>query len=278
VSWRKSVAVLTALALIICYACTLRGMFDQWRTDEDMSHGFLVPIVILWIIWRERERWRALPTEPSWWGSALLVSAAGLHFVGALGVGLFAGSVAFLLSIAGAVLCLGGFAWLRASAFPLALAVFMLPNLALVYNQTTLPLQLLASRIAAGILTGAGIGVIREGNILDVGGHRVAVVEACNGIRYLLSLGFTSCVLGYLFDSRPGSKHAMWPTQVVLLAAAVPIAIVANGARVAAAGWLPALEAGTPHLIAGWSIFVACMATLMVVRQLFNKVYVHYRS
>jgi exosortase len=172
------------------------------------------------------------------------------------------------------VLCLGGFAWLRALAFPLALAVFMLPKLAVVYNQATLPLQLLASRIAAGILTIAGIGVIREGNILDVGGHRVAVVEACNGIRYLLSLGFMAAVLGYLFDSKPG----MWVTRMALLAAAVPIAIVANGVRVAAAGWLPSLEAGVPHAIAGWFIFVVCLATLMLVRQLFNEVYVHYRS
>jgi exosortase len=264
------VAVLTALALITCYGSTLRGMFDQWRTDEDMSHGFLVPIVILWIVWRERERWRALPTEPSWWGLAFLVLAAGLQFAAALGVGLFAGSLAFLLSVAGAVLCLGGFGWLRALAFPLVLAVFMLPKLAIVYNQATLPLQLLASRIAAGILTFAGIGVIREGNILDVGGHRVAVAETCNGIRYLLSLGFMSVVFGYLADSKT------W-MRLVLLVAAIPIAILANGARVAAAGWLPSLEAGTPHVVAGWFIFVACMATVILVRQLFNKAYVNYR-
>jgi len=269
-SWRKSIAVFTALALITCYSSTLRGMFDQWRSDEDMSHGFLVPIVILWIIWRERERWRSLPTEPSWWGLALLALAAGLQFGGALGVGLFAGSLAFLLSVAGAVLCLGGFKWLRALAFPLVLAIFMLPKLAIVYNQATLPLQLLASRIAAGILTVSGIGVIREGNILDVGGHRVAVAEACNGIRYLLSLGFMAVVFGYVADSKTWMRLA-------LLFAAIPIAILANGVRVAAAGWLPSLEAGTPHEIAGWLIFVACMAAVIVVRQLFNKAYVHYR-
>jgi exosortase len=263
--------VLTALALITCYASTLRGMFEQWRTDEDMSHGFLVPVVILWVIWRERTRWRALPIEPSRWGLAFLASAAALHFAGALGVGLFAGSLAFLLSVAGAVLCLGGFGWLRALAFPFGLGLFMLPKLAIVYNQGTLPLQMLASRTAAGILTTAGIGVIREGNILDVGGHRVAVVEACNGIRYLLSLGFMAVVFGYLADSKTWMRLA-------LLVAAVPVAILANGVRVAAAGWLPSLEAGFPHAVSGWIIFVLCLATLMLLRQLFNKMYVHYRS
>jgi exosortase len=246
-------------------------MFDQWRTDEDMSHGFLVPIVILWVVWRERERWRSLPTEPSWWGLAFLAPAAGLQFAGALGVGLFAGSLAFLLSVAGTVLCLGGFGWLRALAFPLVLGVFMLPKLAIVYNQATLPLQLLASRIAAGILTVSGIGVIREGNILDVGGHRVAVAEACNGIRYLLSLGFMAVVFGYLADTKTWMRLA-------LLLAAIPLAILANGVRVAAAGWSPSLDAGMPHAIAGWFIFVVCLTALMLLRVMFHRMYVHYRS
>jgi exosortase len=270
-SWRQAVVVLTAVTLAACYAPTLRGVFEQWSNDEDMSHGFLVPIVILWVVWRERQRWRALEARPSWWGFALLAAAAGMQFAGVIGVGLFAGSVAFLVSVAGAVLCLGGVAWLRALAFPLALGVFMLPKLAIVYNQATLPLQLLASRIAAGILTAAGIGVIREGNILDVGGHRIAVVEACDGIRYLLSLGFMAVVFAYLSDSKPWMRWA-------LLAAAVPIAILANAVRVAAAGWLPPLEAGVPHAVCGCLVFVLCLAALMLLRRLFNKVYVRYQS
>ena len=270
-SWRQAGAVLTALALLACYAPTLRGMFVQWSEDEDMSHGFAVPIVILWIVWRERERWKAIQSEPSSWGFAVLIAGCGLQFLGALGVGLFAGSVGFLVSVAGAILCLGGFAWLRALAFPLALAAFMLPKLAVLYNQVTLPLQLLASRIAAGMLTAAGIGVIREGNILDVGGHRVAVVEACNGIRYLLSLGFMAVVFAYLSDSKPWMRLA-------LLATAVPVAILANAVRVAAAGWLPRLDAGVAHAVSGWFIFVLCLATLAPIRQLFNKVYAHYQA
>ena len=86
------------------------------------------------------------------------------------------------------------------------------------------------------------MGVVREGNILDVAGRRVSVLEACNGMRYLLSLGFVAVVFAYLSDTKP------W-MRVALLLAAVPIAIVANALRVAAAAWLPALAAaaaGTP--------------------------------
>jgi exosortase len=268
---RRAIVVLTAVALVAGYAPTLRGMVEQWSSDEEMSHGFVVPIVALWIVWRERARWQSLPAEPSRWGFVVLAAGAGMQFIAELGAGLFAGSVAFLVSVAGAVLSLGGFAWLRALALPLLLALFMLPKLALVYNQVTLPLQLLASRIAAGTLTAGGIGVIREGNILDVAGNRVSVVEACNGIRYLLSLGFMAVVFAYLSDTKP------W-MRLVLLAAAVPIAILANALRVAAAGWLPALDAGTPHAISGGVLFLFCLATLVVVQRLFNKVYARYQS
>jgi len=268
---RQTIVVLTAVALLACYASTLRGMFQQWSSDEDMSHGFLVPVVVLWIVWRERARWQPLPVEPNLWGLAVLAAGAGLQFVAALGAGLFAGSLAFLVSVAGAVLSLAGFAWLRVLALPLLLTLFMLPKLALVYNQVTLPLQLLASRIAAGILTIAGIGVIREGNILDVAGHRVSVVEACNGIRYLLSLGFMAVVFAYLSDTKP------W-MQVALLMSAVPIAILANALRVAAAGWMPSLDAGTPHAISGGVLFVFCLAALVVVRRVFNGAYARYLS
>jgi exosortase len=264
------VNVLTALALLVCYIPTLQGMLQQWWTDEDMSHGFAVPVVILWIVWRERGRWQTLETRPSAWGFALLAVAGGLQVASVLGVGLFAGSVAFLVSVAGAILCLGGFAWLRALAFPLALAIFMLPKLAIVYNQATLPLQLFASRLAAAILTSGGIGVIREGNILDVRGHRVEVAEACSGIRYLLSLGFSAVVLGYFSDSKA------W-MRLGLLAAAVPLAIVANALRVAAAAWQPSLDSGTPHVISGWFIFLLCLPALVVLRQLFHNVYARYR-
>ncbi len=262
---------MTAVVLLICYAEILRGMFSQWSHDEDMSHGFVVPLLVLWIVWRERECWRSLPVEPTGWGFAVMAVAATMQFVAAVGAGLFVGSVSFLVSISGAVLCLGGFAFLRAWAFPLLLSLFMLPKLAIVYNQGTLPLQLLASRIAAGILTTAGIGVIREGNILDVAGRRISVLEACNGIRYLLSLCFMAVVLAYLSGGKP------W-MRVALLAAAVPVAIVGNAVRVAAAAWWPPLAAGTPHAVSGWLFFVLCLAMLMLVQRLINKVYAHFQG
>jgi exosortase len=241
-------------------------MFDQWMTDEDMGHGALVLPVILWIVWRERERWRRLPPEPSLWGIALLLAGAAMHLAGVLGVGLFASSVALLISAAGAVVCIGGFGLLRSWTFPFLLALFMLPKLAIVYNQVTLPLQLLASKLAAAILTSSGIGVIREGNILDVNGHRVAVAEACNGIRFLLPLGFVAVLFAYLADPKPWMRFAV-------LAATIPLAIVSNAFRVAASAWKPALDSGTPHQILGWVIFALTLGMLLPLRSFFNSLF-----
>jgi exosortase len=268
---RPALIVLTAAALVVCYASTLRGMFEQWSNDEDMSHGFVVPVVVLWIVWRERGRWLALPAKPSWWGLAVLGAGACLQTIAVFGGGLFVGSVAFLVSVAGAVLYLGGFAFLRVWALPFLLMLFMLPKLAIVYSQVTFPLQLLASRIAAAMLSLGGVAVVREGNILDVAGHRVSVQEACNGIRYLLSLGFIAVVYAYLADPKPWMRFA-------LLAVVVPIAILANALRVAVSGLLPALDSGTPHMVAGSLVFVLCVAMLVLMRGLFHTVYARYHA
>lgn len=261
--------MLTAVTLGAGYAPTLRGMFDQWRTDEDMGHAFVVPVIIGWIVWRERDRWKALPPKPTMWGFALLLGGALMQCISVLGAGLFAGSVGFLVSVAGAVLCIGGFAFLRRWAFLFVLALFMLPKLAVVYNQMTLPLQLLASRLAAFMLSTAGLGVIREGNILDVGGHRVLVAEACNGIRYLFPLGFMALLFGYLSDPKPWMRAA-------LLVTAVPLAILANALRVAASASVPGLSEGTLHSLSGVLIYVLCLVALVIVRRLFNSVHALY--
>lgn len=238
-------------------------MIHQWWTDEDMGYGFIVPFVIAWIVWRERGRWRTLPFQPSLWGFAVLGLAACLQIASALGAGLFAGALAFVLSLVGVVLCLFGFAWVRAWAFPLLLTLFMLPKLAIVYNQITLPLQLLATRLAGGMLSAAGFMVLRDGNILNVAGHSISVVEACDGIRYLLPLAFLALVFAYSGGANSWMRCAM-------LAAAIPTAITANALRVAFSGLSPALTEGTPHALLGTFIFLLCLGLLAGIYHLLS--------
>jgi len=255
---------LTAAALIVCYAPVMRGVALQWWRDEDMGHGFLVPLVIAWFIWRERARWMALTPRPAASGIVLLLLGAALYVAAAVGAGLFTGAVALIVSMAGAVVCIGGYRYLRVWAFPLLLTAFMVPKLAIVYNASTLPLQLLASRLAAGMLTATGVAVIRQGNILDVGGHQIAVAEACSGIRYLLPLVFSTLV----FARVAGAK---WRMTALLLVLAIPVAVLANAARVAISGYAPRFAEGTWHEALGWALFVVCLGAVAAAHSMLRR-------
>lgn len=260
----QAAVCLTAVALVVCYAAVIRGMTLQWWRDEDMGHGFVVPFVIAWLIWRERDRWMTLTPRPSASGIVLLIAGAGLHVASKVGAGLFTGCVALMLSIAGAVVCIGGYRYLRVWAFPLLLAAFMVPKLAIVYNAATLPLQLLASRLAAGMLTACGVAVIRQGNILDVRGHEIAVAEACSGIRYLLPLAFSTLVFARVVGARVR-------TALLLVVVAVPVAVLANAARVAISGYAPRLGEGAYHEVLGWALFVACLGSVAAAHTMLRR-------
>jgi len=111
----------------------------------------------------------------------MLAAAAVLHGLSVLSAGLFIGAAAFLLSVAGAVVALYGFGVPRAVAL----------------------LQLLAARIAEAPLLALHQHALRQGNILTLNGRGGEVSKACSGLRYLLGLGFTAVLCGYLAGARP---------------------------------------------------------------------------
>ncbi|MCC7175857.1 MAG: exosortase [Bryobacterales bacterium] len=267
VSW--GTAAWFGLLLAVAYAPVLRRLIAQWTYDEDMGHGFFVPAVAAYIVWQRRRELLAAPPAPCWWGLLVVACGALQLTVATLGAELFLARTAFVISLAGVVLTLGGWRTLRITAFPLFLLFFMVPIPAILYNQITFPLQLLASQVAAFSLSMLGIPVLREGNILELASQRLNVVEACSGIRSLLSLSFLSLVYAYFFDKR------VW-MRAVLLAATLPIAIIANAARVTLTGVVseydPELAHGIFHYASGWVIFMVALAILVAFHQLLNRV------
>ena len=248
------------LLLIIVYAPLLAGLARQWATDPDMSHGFFVLPVVALVVWRRRGELASIEPGPNWWGLAIAVWGAVQMLLGTLGAQLFIARTAFLVSLAGAVLLLGGTRALRILAFPLLLLLFLFPIPALIYARVTLPLQIFASASAETVLNWMGIPVLRDGNILELPHERLSVVEACSGIRSLLSLGFLSLVYAYFFDRRVAMR---W----VLLAATVPIAIAANAARITLMGLAGGMgvAGGAFHLFEGWVLFVVALGLLVIV-------------
>lgn len=255
--------------LAVCYWPVLVRLVSQWNTDEDMGHGFFVPILAAYIAWESREKFLAAPAKPNWWGLALVVYAGLQLMLATLGAELFLARTAIVLSIIGAVWFVGGTQRLRALSFPLFLLFFMVPIPAIIYNQITFPLQLMASQAAEWALMVIGIPVLREGNVLELAGQKLSVVEACSGIRSLLTLSFLSLVYGHFFEKRT------W-MRVLLFVATAPIAMLANASRVTLTGILadynPELATGFFHSASGWVIFMVALVILAVFHQVASRI------
>jgi exosortase len=255
------------LLLVACYAPVLWRLVNQWSTDGDMGHGFFVPLVSGYIAWQRRRELMEAWGPSNWWGLMVIAWGAAQLYAATLGAELFLARTAFIVSLAGMVLFLGGTKALRILAFPLFLLFFMVPIPAIIYNVVTFKLQILASRLSEAALAVLGVPVLREGNILRLPNQSLSVVEACSGIRSLLTLSFLSLVYAYFFDKK------VW-MRAVLLAATVPIAIVANAFRVTVSGLLsqvnPELSEGLFHSAAGTLIFVFGLLLLVAVHWAVN--------
>ena len=254
--------------MIGCYAPLLWGLVRQWATAEDMSHGFFVPIIAGLIVWRRRAEIAAVPSLPNYWGLAVTAWGAAQMILGSLAAQLFAARTAFLVSVTGGLLLLGGKRLVKILAFPLLLLAFMFPLPAILYARITLPLQLFASSIAETILNALGVPVLRDGNILELASQKLSVVEACSGIRSLLSLAFLALVYAYFFDRR------IW-MRWVLLGATIPIAIAANAARITLMGLIGEYRAdlarGFMHLAEGWVLFVVALGLVVLLHRCLPK-------
>jgi exosortase len=254
---------------ILCYGPILWALVKLWDSDPDMGHGFFVPLIAGFIVWQRREELLALKPQPNPWGLVVVLWGACQMIVGTLGVELFVSRTAFVITLIGVVWTLGGNLLLRKLAFPLFLLFFMVPIPAILYNKITFPLQILASRLAENALTVISIPVVREGNVLELPNQKLSVVEACSGIRSLLSLTFLSLVYGYFFEKRN------W-VRVVLFLATIPIAIVANASRVTLTGILtqvkPELAEGFFHTASGWVIFMVALLILIAFHQMLVRI------
>jgi exosortase len=254
--------------LILLFYPVLKPMVTEWVNDEAMGHAFFVPLVAGYIVWLDRERILAAPVKPCWPALTLVLWGFCQMLFGFLGADFFLARTALLVTIVGIVWTLAGTAVLRTLAFPLFVLIFMIRIPLFVYQQITSPLQGLASNVASRSLELFGIPVLRDGNVLQLASKRLEVVEACSGIRSLLSLTFLSVAYGRLFERR------IW-MRVVLFLSTVPIAIVANAGRVTLTGILteykPDMAEGAYHTFEGWVIFMIELVALLGVHRLLSR-------
>lgn len=268
---RRSVAVACALAVVMLWVFggILSSLARQWASDDNYSHGFFVVPLALFFAWERRHALANAPQRPSVAGLFLIIGSLGVLLAGLLGAELFLTRVSFVGVLAGTALFVWGRDHFRMLAFPIAFLLLMIPLPAIIFNQLAFPLQLLASRAGEAVISLAGIPVLREGNVLQLPTRTLEVVEACSGIRSLVSLITLAIVLGYFTERRTGAR-------VLIAGAAIPIAILANAARVAGTGLAselisPAAADGFFHTFSGWLMFVFAFAGLMAVQRAISR-------
>ena len=262
--WQGALLVAVLLAL---YAPVLYRLVRQWWTDPDYSHGFLVPLLSAYLIWQRRDKLAEVARKPSNWGLLVVLGSLGLLFLGSLGAELFLTRISIIGTICGLIAYFSGWKLLRAMAFPLAFLLFAIPIPVIIYNEIVFPLQFIASRFATGCLEMLNLfPIMREGNVLIMPGMRLEVVEACSGIRSLMSLLALAAGYGYLAEK---SVAVRW----FLFLAMVPLAIVSNGTRVMITALMtnyigPKAAEGFMHEFSGWVIFVVATALFLGLHSL----------
>lgn len=264
------------LLTFLLYAPVLKQLVLQWWSDPDYAHGFFVPLFSGYVFWQQRARWINSEVAPSNFGFLVMLFGVVLLLGGSLGAELFTSRFSLLVLLAGMLLFLGGWERLRSVSFPLGFLIFMIPLPAIIYNQITFPLQLLASRVATSWLEFIQVPVFREGNILNLPNYSLEVVEACSGVRSLMTLISLAVAYGYLADRRPWVRFAL----PVLM---IPIAIISNATRIVGTGFLtyhfgPQAAQGFFHEFSGWIIFVVALILMIVCHMILRRIGNHQKQ
>jgi exosortase len=273
--------LLLVAAVAFAYWGVLARLGRFWWEDENYSHGLLIPFVIAYILWAEREGLARLEKRPRlFWGAAAVTAALLMLWVGTAGAELFTQRASLVLLLAGLVTYFWGWRVLRALGVPLLLLALAVPVPSIVFNKVAFPLQLFASRCAVWAMRLFSIPVLREGNVIELyplgstTTKRLEVVEACSGIRSLMTLVTLAVVFAYFTtpsgdDGQGGRRLARFRVlrAGLLVLAAVPIAIVTNAARVSGTGVLARFYGtqvadGFFHEFSGWVIYVVAFLLL----------------
>jgi len=251
------------VAAFIPFANVLAGLFEVWNLKPEYSHGILIPILSLFLLWRERDTLARTPFKGSWAGVLVILLGGVLWYVGEISTIYTIGQYAFLAFLYGLVLALVGrevFVKLRT---PLLILIFMIPIPAFLSNRLSLQLQLLSSALGVDFIRLFGISVFLQGNVIDLGGYQLQVAEACSGLRYLLPLMTLAFLLACFY------RAATWK-RVALFVASIPVTVLMNSLRIGLIGitveyWGERMAEGLLHFFEGWVVFMLSLGVLLLI-------------
>jgi len=277
--------ILIGLVLAFLYTSVLAKLGFDWWTDENYSHGLLVPFVIGFILWLEFEDFQKVARTPKFWlGGGVILFALLMLLGGSLGAELFTQRVSFVVMLGGIVIYFFGTKVLQFLVVPFVLLLLSIPIPQIIFNKIAFPLQIYASQIAVWGIRLFEIPTVRKGNVFEIlprGATQIIaleVVEACSGIRSLMTLMTLALILAYFTRTKREFGGHGWLgflksfdvlRALILMLSAIPIAVLTNAARVTTTGVLTyyygrqATE-GRLHDALGWLVYVVALGLLIL--------------
>lgn len=263
------IPVLLVVFVFAAYWDGLAELWRRWSIQPEYSHGFLIPIVVLYILWEKKSLIQHAATGPVWSGLILLAIAMLMLVVGEISALYLFIHYSLIIFLIGASLLLIGKAT-RYTVMPLLLLCFAIPLPYVIEVVLTAKLQLISSMLGVMLIRVCQIPVFLEGNVIDLGIYQLQVVEACSGLRYLFPLMSVGFITAYFY------QVAFWKRALVFLAT-IPITIFMNSLRIGVIGvlvdnWGISMAEGFLHDFEGWIIFMFCAVILAILIWILEKI------
>jgi exosortase D (VPLPA-CTERM-specific) len=260
-AWMLGVLPLLLGLLYAGFKPAIDQMVGQWGMAE-FSHGYLIPFLSAFLAWQRRNQLRSIEFQGSWYGLAVVAAGIGLDWAGRLASLFVIQHVALLIVVGGLVVALAGWQALRILRVPFGILVFMIPLPEFLLYPLSSELQLISSTGGVWLIRLAGVSVFLEGNVIDLGGYKLEVAQACSGLRYLLPLMTLAFLMACFYHA------AFWKRATVFLSS-IPITLAINSLRIGAIGvmvdrWGSALAEGLVHEVQGWMMFMLSTTILVL--------------
>jgi exosortase len=257
-------AVISLACLAVCllwgYWSMIGGLSDRWAQDPQYSHGWLVPFFAGLVLWMRRESFPGVGTEHRIWGLSLLILGGALRIAGAVFYYQSLDFISLIPMVAGVTLLCLGWPVLRWALPAILFLAFMLPLPFTVENALREPLRGIGTVASTYVMQTVGLPAYREGYTIVTDSGKIGVVEACSGLRMMMIFFALSTAVAML-------SQRVWWEKLLIVVSAVPIALIANVARITVTGILHETVSSKAadmvfHDLAGWLMMPFGLALL----------------
>jgi len=250
----------------------MQFMWVLWFDNASHNNGILIPFVSAYLVWEKRQELFNTEASSSWQGFLFLIIAILVYLFGFIGAERFTQEVSMVLLLIGVIWFNFGNRITRRIVFPLLFLFLMIPPPHIFYNNLSVKLQLLSTKISMAFLHLLNVTVYNEGNVIFLPTMQLEVAQACSGIRSLFSLLTLGVLFAYLVQKRFGAR-------IFLALSSIPIAILFNGIRISGtcilAQYWPHITDEFNHFMSGWIVFVFAFLALLLLNKIINLFITH---